>query len=677
MVALAFLVLAVAAIPAVLGERRVRRARRERDAALYEVQMRARRYAKSFQQAPTPLALVNPSSLHITEVNEAYMMLLGRTRDQLVGEGVANLGLGSPRARAQWIRRLLRSGLVRNAATTLVCHDGSTRDVIVGLDLLEQADGEMQVLVTVHDQTEVNRALAALRSADERMRELTNTLDEVFWICTPDRLVMHYISPAYEKMSGRSCKHVYANALAAYDQIVDEDRERLIRELPRYNQGDARDTEPFYVHEFRIRLPDGALRWMRAKEFPVRDTAGTVLRIAGVITDITDQRLLEEQLRQAQKMESLGMLAGGIAHDFNNLLAVISSCSGLLAETIGRDSPDAELVDDISEAVVRASALTRQLLAFSRKHVAEAVVLDTNIVVTDTRKLLRRIVGETIEVDTSLDPELHAVRIDRGHLVQVILNLAVNARDAMPKGGLLRLATRNVDDDVVLEITDNGCGMSPEVLARACEPFFTTKELGKGTGMGLAVVHGIVDQAGGKVEIDSDLGRGTTVRIVLPAHAGPAQANRTITEDSERGVETILIVDDDEYVRRATARALRARGYNVIEAGTGRAALVALPTAKIDLMLTDIIMPGMNGRVLAEAARSRFPELKVVYMTGYTDDEVVKHGVARGEVELIEKPFTIQALALKVRSALDADSRVTGPIEIPIDRSNHSRLDLT
>jgi len=333
---------------------------------------------------------------------------------------------------------------------------------------------------------------------------------------------------------------------------------------------------------------------------------------------------------------------------------VISSCNGLLAESLPAEFGDRELVDDVADAVVRASALTRQLLAFSRKQVTEPVVLDPNLVVNDTRKLLRRIVGVDVDVTTSLEPDLHMVRMDRAQLVQVLLNLAVNARDAMPGSGTLRVTTRNVGDQVILEVHDTGVGMPPEVLARACEPFFTTKELGKGTGMGLAVVHGIIDSAGGRLEIASEVGVGTTFRIALPAVAGHVEtAARTRADDTSRGVETILIVDDDDYVRRATARALRARGYTVHEAANGRAALVALPAHQIDLLLTDIVMPGMNGRMLAEAASARFPDLKILFMTGYTDDAVVHLGLARGEVALIEKPFTIQALASKVRTVLD------------------------
>jgi CheY-like chemotaxis protein len=262
--------------------------------------------------------------------------------------------------------------------------------------------------------------------------------------------------------------------------------------------------------------------------------------------------------------------------------------------------------------------------------------------------------------------------MDRGHLVQVILNLAVNARDAMPTSGRLSLTTRNVGADVVLEVSDTGTGMTPDVLARACEPFFTTKEQGKGTGMGLAVVHGIIDSASGRLEIDSTVTVGTTFRIVLPAFDGPAQAARKPTESATRGVENILIVDDDDYVRRATARALRSRGYAVVEASSGRAALIALTSAPYDLLLTDIVMPGMSGRVLAEAACARFPDLKIMFMTGYTDDAVVHDGVATGVVDLIEKPFTIPALASKVRQVLDAgNGSGLDDTAVVIDPSRH------
>jgi PAS domain S-box-containing protein len=639
--------------------RRLHRSQARTQAALAKVEESEEFFSESFHSSPVPSAMVNMRTLTISEVNTAYVNLIGLQGEHLVGASVSELGHRSGAEREHLYRRLRRNGIMRDVVTRLVRRDGDVRDVVLSLDTLDLG-GEMHAIHTVIDQTDHKRALAALRETDERMRELAGAIDEMFYISSPDRMTFHYLSPAFESIWRIPIVTAYTNPLVVAEAILPEDRDRLRAELARAEATDVR------VFEFRIRRPDDSVRWVRLKEFPVRGREGRIERIAGVAADVSEQRVLEDQLRQAQKMESLGMLAGGVAHDFNNLLAVISSCNGILAEGVKANSTDAELTDDISEAVVRASALTRQLLAFSRKHVAEAVVLDPNTVVMDTRKMLRRIAGGQIEVLTSLDPEVSRVRIDRGQLVQIILNLAVNARDAMPNGGTLTLASRNIGDTVCLEVVDDGAGMSADVVARACEPFFTTKEQGKGTGMGLAVVHGIVDQAGGRLEIQSKLGTGTTMRIYLPACADAIAMPRTTTaEQEQRGVETILIVDDDDYVRRATARALRGRGYTVLEAASGRAALVALPTAKVDLMLTDIMMPGMNGRVLAETALMRFRDLRILFMTGYTDDEVVRGGVAAGEVELIEKPFTIPALAIKVRRMLDCEVPIRPTSRLP------------
>jgi PAS domain S-box-containing protein len=595
-------------------------------------------FSESFQASAVPSALFDLRTGHLTAVNFALEAMTGRTREALVGTHVAALGIGNT---TQLIRRMRRSGRVREQQTTLRTCDGSDRNVLISAHRIV-VDGADPALMVVIDRTDHHRAVAALQSTDQRMRELAENIDEVFWVASSDRTQVFYVSPAYEKVWGRTCESLHAEPRSWLESVLPEDRAQIRNDQPSY--------------DYRITRPDGTIRWIRERIFPVRDERAALIRLVGVASDITEQRLLEEQVRQAQKMESLGMLAGGIAHDFNNLLAVISSCSGLLAETIEHSDPERELVEDIADAVVRASAMTRQLLAFSRKQVTEPVVLDPNIVVNDTRKLLRRILGVDIELITSLEPDLRPVFIDRGHLVQVILNLAVNARDAMPTRGRLQLTTRNADGDVVLEVTDTGSGMSPEVLARACEPFFTTKEQGKGTGMGLAVVHGIVDGAHGKLEIASELGEGTTFRISLPAFEGPIVNVRTSADQETRGVENILLVDDDDHVRRVTARALRSRGYSVVEATNGRAALVALTSSPFDLLLSDIVMPGMSGRVLAEAALHRFPDLKVLFMTGYTDDDVVHDGVSSGSVDLIEKPFTINALAGKVRSVLDASN---------------------
>lgn len=372
------------------------------------------------------------------------------------------------------------------------------------------------------------------------------------------------------------------------------------------------------------------------------------------------------------------MLAGGVAHDFNNVLAVIASCNGLLGEDMAGDDPNRELVDEIDAAVVRAASLTRQLLAFSRKQVTDPKVVEINAIVHETRKMLRRMVGEDIVLTTSLVPEIGRVRVDPGYLVQVLMNLAVNARDAMPRGGILSIATRDAVIEsarvqahrsarpgraVLVEVTDTGVGMPDELVPRIFEPFFTTKPHGKGTGMGLAVVHGIIEQAGGFIEVASRIGNGTTFRIYLPTVAEEAASADEIASSIAVGSERILLVDDDEHVRRSTARALRARGYDVVEASTGAAALAQLDSCEcFDLLVTDVVMPAMDGRQLATAAHARCPELPVLYMSGYTDDAVVRHGVMQGQVDLIEKPFRIDGLATRVRQVLDRPA-ADGPAE--------------
>ncbi|MEO8699583.1 MAG: ATP-binding protein [Kofleriaceae bacterium] len=382
------------------------------------------------------------------------------------------------------------------------------------------------------------------------------------------------------------------------------------------------------------------------------------------IRDRTEQRRAEQalqtsegQLRQTQKMESLGMLASGIAHDFNNLLAVIATNASLLAESVPPDPANREMIDDVEGAVNRAVELTRQLLSFSRKQVTAPVVLDVNALVKETQRMLWRMIGDDIKIDASFEPDLQHVRIDPGYLVQVLMNLTINARDAMPRGGQIAIRTRNEGTEVTLSISDTGCGMPGEVRDRVFEPFFTTKEPGKGTGMGLAVVHGIVEQAGGRIEVDSTIGTGTTFTVRLPSTTATIETQRRTRSTIPHGVETLLVVDDDEFVRRSTARGLRARGFNVVEASTPAAALRALDRTRIDLLLTDVVMPQMDGRELAEVASAAHPHLKILYMSGCVDDIVVRHGVERAEVELIEKPFKSHALASKVRHVLDANLR--------------------
>jgi len=398
--------------------------------------------------------------------------------------------------------------------------------------------------------------------------------------------------------------------------------------------------------------------------------AGRVVGLAAMYRDDTERGRLEEQLRQAQKLEAVGRLAGGVAHDFNNLLTIISGYSELMLASLAAGDQNRSLVKEIYDAGERAAQLTRQLLTFSRKQVVEARLIDLNEVVAKAEKMLRRLIGEDVRLVAKLGAGLRRVKADPGQVEQVIVNLAVNARDAMPTGGLLAIETADADLDeadaarragvppgryVRMAVSDTGRGMTDEVLARAFEPFFTTKGADKGTGLGLATVFGIVKQSGGHVCLTSEVGRGTTFRVYLPAvedAAGPPLVGSQATVPT--GTETVLLAEDDARVRDMARAALRSFGYAVLEARDGEEAVrvAAAYPGPIDLLITDVVMPGMGGRQVAEELARRRPGLRVLYVSGYTDDAVIRHGVLHAETAFLQKPFTMAALANKVRRVL-------------------------
>jgi len=411
------------------------------------------------------------------------------------------------------------------------------------------------------------------------------------------------------------------------------------------------------------------------KQRPAR-LVSAVKRALQEAQDKAERKQLEQQLRQAQKMEAIGQLTGGIAHDFNNMLTVIIGYSELMLRSLGADDPMRDEVNEIREAGERAAALTRQLLAFSRKQVLQPKVLDFNAVLTNMDRMLQRLIGEDIALVAVPAPGIWRVYADPSQIEQVMMNLAVNARDAMPQGGKLTIETANVELDdayardhasvrpgsyVMLAVSDTGCGMNRETQARIFEPFFTTKEPGKGTGLGLSTVYGIVKQSGGSIWVYSEPGRGTTFKIYLPRGEAVAEAVEPSREAARtvRGSETILLVEDDNAVRALVRSTLQAHGYTVQEAPHGKHAIQVCEqhAAPIHLLVTDVVMPEMGGREVAERLKPSRPNMKVLFMSGYTDKAIVHHGELDPGTAFLQKPFTPDALARKVREVLDTPER--------------------
>jgi PAS domain S-box-containing protein len=405
--------------------------------------------------------------------------------------------------------------------------------------------------------------------------------------------------------------------------------------------------------EYRLRHRDGSWRTVEAIGRRRRQDGEWVVVVN--YRDVTDQRQLREQLEHSQKLEAVGRLAGGIAHDFNNLLTAIGGYSQFLAAGFDADDPRRDDALEIVRASDRAAALTSQLLAFSRRQVLLAEVLDMGEVVGGLESLLSRLLGESVELATSVEPGCH-VRADRGQLEQVITNLALNARDAMPSGGVVELGVRAVDGQVELCVSDSGVGMDPETIAHAFEPFFTTKDAGKGTGLGLATVYGIVTQSGGTITIASEPGQGATFRALFPQTSEDATApiEREDRPDERTGTEGVLLAEDEETIRRLVAEVLSRSGYKVFAASNGDEALRLLEEHgdEIDLLLTDVVMPGMSGPDLARAAVRLRPSLRVLFTSGYTSEP--DEAFDDPDVEFIGKPFSPQALVAKVRGVLDA-----------------------
>jgi PAS domain S-box-containing protein len=605
----------------------------------------------------------------LLDCNPAAASMFGYSREEIMRLPMHELYFGGAEERDRWIlmRRSDGGSMPREACFRR--KDGSPMWVVLNVNIETQPDGSEVLEGTLVDITERKLTNIAIEDWKRRYDDAVLASGQIIYESDPEsgRVTL---GGCVQKVLGYSAEELSGDARSWLALIHPDDVAHY-----RAKRDSAVTTGGAIEFEYRVRGKDNVYRTLLEQGRAVRGATGRVVRVVGFISDITERRTLEAQLRQAQKMEAVGTLAGGVAHDFNNLLTVISGYSTMQLERTGPSDPLHHEAEQIKAAADRAASLTRQLLAFSRQTVLQPRRVNLNEIVRNVEKMLRRLIGEDIEVLTVLAPDLGTVKVDLGQVEQVLMNLVVNARDAMPGGGKLTIQTENVElsenytrkheyvspgRHVLLAVSDSGTGMSPETQAHLFEPFFTTKEPGKGTGLGLPMVYGIVKQSGGSIEVYSELNHGTTVKIYFPRVDAQVEKVAPPAEraDHKHGSERILLVEDDVHLRGLVLDILKAHGYvvEVVEKADELPGLIQR-TPECDLLLTDVIMPKMNGPELARRVAQHWPRIKVLYMSGYTTDAIVHHGVLNEGLFFLQKPFLPAALAAKVREVLDAPAR--------------------
>jgi PAS domain S-box-containing protein len=604
--------------------------------------------ADQFDAAPPPQKVGQSCTAYVFRTGKA-MLIPQQVFDRLVEQGKVEL-VGTPSP--SWLGVPLRSPSATIGVLVVQHYQDPGAYTQRDLEFLSSVGGQIALAI------ERKRHEVALRESEARLRVLIEQLPAILWTIDKNLRFTSAMGAGLTRV-GLHANEIVGKTLAEFFETSDANF------LPITSHRRAVMGEP---NTFHMEWRNGSYA---CHAEPLRNENGRCEGAICMALDVSDRKKLEEQLRQAQKMEAVGRLAGGIAHDFNNLLMVIQGHAELLTDRMKPGESLRRNAEQIQEASQRATSLTRQLLAFSRKQMLAPVVLNVQAVVSDMGKILRRLIGEDVELVTVNAPDLKRVKADRSQIEQVIMNLAVNARDAMPRGGKLTIETTNVEFDdsysrapvvlmpgryVMLAVTDNGCGMDADTQAHIFEPFYTTKEKGKGTGLGLATVYGIVKQSGGYVWVYSEIGRGTTFKIYLPSveeEVAPQEIRKAVAS-LPRGTETVLLVEDEEGVRELAKEYLESCGYKVLVAQNGQAAidLVSKHFGPIDLIMTDIVMPGLSGSDLAKKVQSLRADIRVVYMSGYTDQAIIHHGILSSDVLLLQKPFTMSTLAHKLREAL-------------------------
>jgi PAS domain S-box-containing protein len=616
--------------------------------------------------------IVQDAAGKVVHANQAARDLLGTTDVVLAGspdsdhrvvheDGSSAEGNAHPLSRARQTGQPVR-GVVHGVFTGTPAERWCLVDAV---PVFDPATGQLvEAIASLTDITQRRRVETALRNTSDTLSALIQASPLAIFAFDPAGKVTSW-NPAAERLFGWRASEVVGHMLPAIapDQLG-KFREHHLAVL---------EGRAFIDLEAQWQRRDGTSLTLSLALAPLYGGLSEVRGVIALAADLTDRKKLESQLRQSQKMEAVGQLAGGVAHDFNNLLTAIMGFTSLLLKAVPPEDPKHDDLLEIDRAAARATELTQQLLAFSRRQMLQPTLLDLNAVLSDTMRMLGRLLGQHIELAILPETDLGVVRADRGQIEQVIINLAVNARDAMERGGKLTLETRNVTLDrayagqhpgategefVMLAVTDTGSGMSPATQARIFEPFFTTKERGKGTGLGLSTVYGIIKQSGGTIYVYSEPERGTTFKIYLPrvvAH-GPTELSVPARPADVRGNETVLVVEDEDGVRALTCRVLQTYGYTVLEAENGGEALLIAEQhpAPIHILLTDVVLPRMSGRKLAERLVRTQSDLRVLYMSGYTDGSIFNHGALDPGTAFIPKPFTPEALAQKLREVLDS-----------------------
>jgi len=611
--------------------------------ALRESEQRFRALSEAAREA----VLINENGI-IREANHALSTLLGYTREELLGR--SGLELLAPESVPLVAASIRSSGRGGTSEIVLLTKTGERRLVESSSEPIVYQGRPMRV-VTMQDLTARRAAETALHESDERLRSAMNAARMGSWEYQVERDEISW-SPQMFTLFGVP-EAAFDGTFACYLALVHpDDRDRTRQNVEACLRGETAEV----AVEHRVVGGDGVLRWVENRGRVLRDPAGNAVRMAGTSMDTTRRHELEEQLLHSQRMEATGRLAGGIAHDFNNLLTVIMSYSELGRFSLEATHPAFEALEQINVAAQRAAALTRQLLIFARKEVVDPKVIDLNHLVESVAKLLHRVVGEDVIVSIDPCPGTASVMMDPVQCEQLLMNLAVNARDAMPAGGSLSIRTAIDADTIRVSVHDTGLGMSRVVRERAFEPFFTTKDAGKGTGLGLSTCLAIVRNAGGTIDIESELGRGTAFHVILPRAKRDADVHGLArAPQMPRGDETVLLIEDDAVVRQLTARILRRQGYRVLVATQANEALqlAADPTERIDLFLSDVVMPGESGPSVIERLSAVRPSTKVLFVSGYPGDDISRRGVDEGSFRFLAKPYSSEQLAQRVRQVLD------------------------